>query len=185
MMALGGDPQMAYNAALLAALYALLLWIGDRRGCKAATSGRGTTVAASENAGTPAATGGGFAACVSYVWPLALAVLVGLALSAVQVLPSVEFTRHSGRVAGSAVDRLLCRIEPDTHAEHAYHFSVGPWRLAEYLWPNVSGRQFPVHRRWLEVIPAEGRIWTPLALYGTAAAACGAFGHAAAPRFAG
>lgn len=36
-----------------------------------------------------------------------------------------------------------------------------PWRLAELVWPNVSGRQYPIHRRWLEVIPAEGRVWTP------------------------
>ena len=161
MMVLGGDPQMAYNAALLAALYALLLWIGDRRSCKAATSGRGSSVAAAHRAEAPAATGGGFTVCASYVWPLVLAALVGLALSAVQVLPSMEFTRRSDRIPAEIPDRLLCRIEPGTHQEHTYDFSVGPWRLVEYLWPNVGGRQFPVHRRWLEVIPAEGRIWTP------------------------
>ena len=161
MMVLGGDPQMAYNAALLAALYALLLRIGDRRSCKAATSGRGSSVAAAHRAEAPAATGGGFTVCASYVWPLVLAALVGLALSAVQVLPSMEFTRRSDRSPAEIPDRLLCRIEPGTHQEHTYDFSVGPWRLVEYLWPNVGGRQFPAHRRWLEVIPAEGRIWTP------------------------
>lgn len=92
---------------------------------------------------------------------LALAAVIGLALSAVQVLPSMEFTRHSDRIPADVGDRLLGHTEPGTHAEHTYDFSVGPWRLAEYLWPNLSGRQFPVHRRWLEVIPAEGRIWTP------------------------
>jgi hypothetical protein len=161
MMVLGGDPQMAYNAVLLAAMYALMLWIAHKRSCKAATSGRGTAVAATHRAATPSATGGGFTVGLSYLWPLALAALVGLALSAVQVLPSMEFTRHSDRLPGPLADRLLGRVEPETHAEHTYHFSVGPWRLAEYLWPNLSGRQFPVHRRWLDVIPAEGRIWTP------------------------
>ncbi|OHB69229.1 MAG: hypothetical protein A2V70_06345 [Planctomycetes bacterium RBG_13_63_9] len=73
----------------------------------------------------------------------------------------MEFARHSDRVVDRTMDGLLCRFQPDTHQEQVYHFSVGPWRLAEYIWPNVSGRQFPVHRRWLEVIPAEGRIWTP------------------------
>jgi hypothetical protein len=118
---------------------------------------------------------------------LAVAAVAGFLLSAIQVLPSAEFTRRSGRAATSVPrtlyelpgylagdqpsldepgarwsDGLTCRrIEPGTHHEHVYHFSVGPWRLAEYLWPNVSGRQFPMHRRWLDVIPAEGRIWVP------------------------
>ena len=92
---------------------------------------------------------------------LAIAAAMGLALSAVQVLPSMEFTARSDRIPSPIGDRLLGHIEPGTHAEHTYDFSVGPWRLAEFVWPNLSGRQFPVHRRWLEVIPAEGRIWTP------------------------
>jgi hypothetical protein len=92
---------------------------------------------------------------------LAVAAAMGLALSAVQVLPSMEFTARSDRLPSPIGDRLLGHIEPGTHAEHTYDFSVGPWRLAEFVWPNLSGRQFPVHRRWLEVIPAEGRIWTP------------------------
>ncbi|MFH1922217.1 MAG: hypothetical protein ABIP48_20325 [Planctomycetota bacterium] len=59
-------------------------------------------------------------------------------------------------------DGLTCRqLEPGTHHGHVYHFSVGPWRLAEYVWPNSTGRQFPVHRRWLAAVPAEGRIWVP------------------------
>jgi len=77
------------------------------------------------------------------------------------VSPSLEFTRRSDRVPGPVGDRLLGHIEPGTHAEHTYDFSVGPWRLVEYVWPNLSGRQFPIHRRWIEVIPAEGRVWTP------------------------
>jgi hypothetical protein len=59
-------------------------------------------------------------------------------------------------------DALTCRrLEPMSHQQDVYQFSVGPWRLAEFLWPNVSGRQFPVHRRWLSVLPAEGRVWAP------------------------
>ena len=38
LMVLGGDPQMAYHAGLLAAGYAWLLWRSDRRACR-----RGTT----------------------------------------------------------------------------------------------------------------------------------------------
>ena len=59
-------------------------------------------------------------------------------------------------------DGLLCRqLDPSTHHGRVYQFSVGPWRLAEYVWPNFSGRQYPINRRWLEAVPAEGRVWTP------------------------
>ncbi|MBN1912085.1 MAG: hypothetical protein JW818_20360, partial [Pirellulales bacterium] len=59
-------------------------------------------------------------------------------------------------------DGLLCRDVPfGTHHRTVYYFSVGPWRLVEYLWPNCFGRQFPEHRRWIHVLPGEGRVWTP------------------------
>ena len=139
LMVLGGDPQAAYHAGLLAAMYAAWLWWCDpsRRSVLALFRRR------------------------SRLWLLAAAAATGLILSAVQVLPSLEFTRNSGRMAPRGAEQWLGQFQPGTHQEHIYHFSVGPWRLAEYVWPNVSGRQFPIHRRWLEVIPAEGRIWTP------------------------
>jgi hypothetical protein len=67
----------------------------------------------------------------------------------------------SGRL-GQWTDAILARDIPrGSHREHVYHYSVGPWRLAEFLWPNCGGRQFPVHRRWFEAIPGEGLVWTP------------------------
>jgi hypothetical protein len=92
---------------------------------------------------------------------LALAAATAVLLCAVQVLPSLEYARLSDRDPGSFADRLACRIEPGTHSEHTYHFSVGPWRLAEYVWPNVFGRQFPEQCRWIDALPAEGRVWVP------------------------
>ncbi len=168
LVTLGGNAELAYHAALIATMYALWLWWHERR-AKAEFTCPAPGLARSRPA------------------LLALAGGVGLTLSAIQVLPSVEFSRLSARatspiarsvyeVPGHALcgepafskhgtgwaDGLLCRrLEPGTHHEHIYHFSVGPWRLAEYVWPNVGGRQFAVHRRWLEVIPAEGRIWVP------------------------
>jgi len=92
---------------------------------------------------------------------LGAAALVALILAAVQVLPSAEFSRLSDR-SGQWSQALLSRhSEPGTHLDSVYHFSVGPWRLAEYVWPNWSGRQFPIHRRWLEILPAEGRVCVP------------------------
>ncbi|MHB8900686.1 MAG: YfhO family protein [Thermoguttaceae bacterium] len=169
-MALGGDPQTAYHAGLLAALYALVLW-GQKRGAQDDERPR--------------------------TWlrrrPLLLAVAAAAAfcLAAVQVLPSMEFTRissrHSHEVprsiyelagAGKAGDLpagrvwsdglLHRRVDEAMHQAHVYHFSVGPWRLAEYLWPNVMGRQFPLHRRWADGIPSEGRIWVPSLYMGVA-----------------
>jgi len=140
---LGGDPQMAYDAGLIAAIYAAWLWWTERKAaCGFATRG--------------------FATLERHrLTLLALAAVSAVLLSAVQVLPSLEYARLSDRDVGSFTDRLACRIEPGTHSEHTYHFSVGPWRLAEYVWPNVFGRQFPEHRRWIDALPAEGRVWVP------------------------
>jgi len=133
MMVLGGEPQMAYHAGLLAALYALLDWWQRRRAVDDAPAQQaiGSIVARSR-------------------WALlGLAAASGLALAAVQVLPTLELARLSGRGDAAA-----------SHDE-IYQFNVAPWRFAEFLWPNIGGRQFPIHRRWFSAIPAEGRIWTP------------------------
>ncbi len=153
LMVLGGDPQTAYHAVLLAAVYALIVWRQERH--------------AGHDSNVPH--GGRHVGNVPHVpmrfRPLLLAgaVAVGLVLSAVQVIPAWEFSRRSDRAEATPwLERLSCgRLEPGSHAETAYHFSVGPWRMAEFIWPNVAGRQFPVHRRWIEAIPAEGRVWVP------------------------
>src|SRR5262249_16491010 len=51
--------------------------------------------------------------------------------------------------------------QTDQHHLTLYEFSVGPWRMFEYLFPNISGRQSPIHGRWIECFPAEGPIWVP------------------------
>ena len=240
MMILGGDPQAAYHGGLLAALYAWLLWRRQRRRApKAATEYVRPPAMDKPKRTEDSAVWSGAR------WHRRLAghrlVLILLAagggslLAAVQIIPSVEWTRSSDRAVFHAprsvyeilgylrnrtktdgetpheasgehrvgqglplrsndrdnvsvqspdllrtlpeVDNvpadapahrgtgplsgLLAKSAPGTHGEQVYDFSVGPWRLAEYVWPNFSGRQFPTHRRWLRVIPAEGRVWTP------------------------
>ena len=146
IIVLGGDPQTAYHAVLLAAMYAIWIW-RCRRGMLAGwhalrNEGRGKVPNhALRSSGT----------CHPRTYHpvlLALAVLAALLLSAIQVLPSAELALRSDRTTARAV-------------EARYDFSVGPWRLAEYLWPNVGGRQFPTHRRWFDALPAEGRAWVP------------------------
>ncbi|MCU0980745.1 MAG: hypothetical protein MUF25_16470, partial [Pirellulaceae bacterium] len=92
LMVLGGDPQMAYHAGLLAAGYAWLLWRSDRR----ANRGRSVTIQLPGKARTAA----GFEVCHEtrrmhhrFVL-LSLAAMAAFALSAIQVLPSSEWSRR-------------------------------------------------------------------------------------------
>ena len=206
LMTLGGNAEMAYHAGLMAAMYALWLWWYERSGRRQGPVSLwkrvtvrvrrrpsvllGTSPSAPPGSNDPhpdpLPEGEGDAG-LSRPALLSLAAVVGLILSAVQVLPAWELSRQSGRAASPVarsvyeipkhlvsrkppsrgdgpgwIDGLTCRrLEPGTHHEHVYHFSVGPWRLAEYFWPNCGGRQFPLHRRWLDAIPGEGRIWVP------------------------
>jgi hypothetical protein len=172
LMTLGGDPQMAYDACLIAGMEALWLWWWRRS--PPLPSRPTASVPRWKTLGR------------SHPVLLGLAVAMGLALAAIQVFPSVEFSRRSGRTVSNVPrtiyelprhlsnaraasesvgywsDGLTCRrLEPGSHHEDVYQFSVGPWRLAEYLWPNIGGRQFPIHHRWFDSIPAEGRVWVP------------------------
>jgi hypothetical protein len=175
LMVLGGDPQAAYHTGLLAAMYAL--WLrrprNPRGGRRKAEGGD----AAPADVPLPAPAG----LLKNRLVLLAVAAAVALALSAIVVLPSTEFARQSQRTlcrkmqsiyeipgllrheqsATRIVSGLLGRVETGSHDEQSYHFSVGPWRLAEYLWPNVSGRQLPENHRWLDVLAMEGRVWVP------------------------
>jgi hypothetical protein len=208
MMVLGGDPQMAYSAGLLAALYAVILWLHEasgplslwervrvrasecvkvvshvfnRRRSNSRSCINGNDIAktdgphpsplpagegTNDNSPNPNALPRGEGTKTSRLLKSRLMLLVmsfvlGFLLSAVQVLISIELTSRSDRVPDALADRFLGRLPVDTHQEYTYHFSVGPWRLAEYLWPNCSGRQFPIHRHWLDALPVEGRPWSP------------------------
>lgn len=171
LMTLGGDPQMAYNAGLLAVFEIVwFAWRTKRATQRAATNTNHSDVGRS-------------------VGLLVLAAVTAFAIAAVQVIPSAGLVQRSGRAATETArslyeiptawnhedaprritDGLLCRaMPPDAHHRLVYHFSVGPWRLVEYLWPNCAGRQFPIHRRWLDVLPGEGRVWTPSLYLGAA-----------------
>jgi hypothetical protein len=154
MMVLGGDPQTAYHAGLLAVGYAVLLTRSEDRTLSSALREalrRLVRRSPSDNA-SPGPSRFGL---------LLLAAMVAFAAAAVQVVPAWELARHSTRAEAPLVDRLIGIAPPDSHLEQAYHFSVGPWRWAEFVWPNVAGQQWPVQRRWFDAIPAEGRVWTP------------------------
>lgn len=150
LMVLGGDPQMAYNTVLLSALLGVL-----------GPYGLGSPAVSPDGPARPAPP----ARRPRALLMLAGAVVIGVSLSAVQVFPSLSVAFGSDRAAThgseSLVERLFFSPPRGTHQERIYDFSVAPWRVMECLWPNVSGQMFPVNRRWLSALRAEGRIWTP------------------------
>ena len=79
----------------------------------------------------------------------AAAVLAG-ALSAAQLVPSLEFTGLTGRAT-------------DEGAHDIYPFSFEPYRLAEAAWPGVFGRRFGRPVTWGELITPTltHRTWVP------------------------
>jgi hypothetical protein len=157
LMVLGGDPQAVYHVLLVAVIRAVVL-----------LARRGSDIASARQVRRAAIRGS--------AWLLASAALA-FVLAAVQILPSARAARDSERaqydqprnlyegLSGgdlSAVGKgILGPPAAGTHHSTLYDFSVGPWRLAELLWPNCGGRMFPVHRRWFSLLPAEGRVWTP------------------------
>lgn len=181
MMILGGDPQTGYHATLALLLLGAVIWW--RRFRQRQVARRSHPVLADQQttlqddckpmAGLYAAT---------------LAIGLSFALPAVQLLPSIEWARHTDRLErtqpftiwqlvtqnhvrdGTTAEQtspcawyqgILGAPPTDTHQAHAYQFSLGPWRYAELVWPNLGGCQYPIHRRWWNAIPAEGRVWAP------------------------
>ena len=120
---------------------------------------------------------------------VAVGAAVAFCLAAIQILPSAEAARQSERAQydqprnlyesadhlysawqdpGPTLENLkevraglLGVPAADTHHASVYDYSVAPWRLAEFVWPNIGGRMFPTHRRWFSLLPDESRIWTP------------------------
>jgi hypothetical protein len=157
LMVLGGDPQSAYHAGLLAVLYAGLLWMQRRRHARSRHARRSQATEPTDPDGSTSVHTVRFGRLRPIL--LGLAAVSALLLSAVQVLPAWQWTRRSER-AVFLYPRSIYEIpqyiaRPDhesrregiakglfgvprrgTHHEHTYHFSVGPWRY-------VSGRISP------------------------------------------
>lgn len=72
---------------------------------------------------------------------LAVAGLLGLALTGVQLVPTLEFMGQSLRTSDALTENTL------------YDFSIHPARLVEFVWPNVFGTTVAGNRRWLASLP--------------------------------
>jgi hypothetical protein len=160
----GGDPEAAYVTGGLAALYVALLdppWavgLGAMFGLAAALKGRqeavhllGLTALVAPwliRLGRAPAAQTSHALRRRRTAALLWAGAVAAGVSAVQWLPSWEF------------GRLSARASPNSNHE-PYAFWIAPWRLAESLWPNCTGYQFPQHTRWIEIFNFGDGIWEP------------------------
>jgi len=172
LMTLGGDPQAAYHAGFCLAGYALIV---SAQPHDLKQQSRMWRLLRSRLALLSAACGG------------------LICLAAVQLVPSWQWTSQSNRAAyinprniyegatelsrgeeggRTASERIQTGIlgEPEfgTHHDHAYQFSVAPWRIVELLWPNITGRPFPINNRWAGAIPGADRVWTPSIYLGLA-----------------
>ena len=154
MMVLGGDAQLAYHTGMM---LVGLGWLSGRR--QKSRSKRGF---------------------VRRLATLVVAALLAIGLAAVQWLPTAGWIASSTRASYDAPrniyefvrgrfateqssgfgQTLLGQVQTGHH-QRAFDFSVGPWRAIELLWPNAGGTMFPLNRRWMNAIPAEGRVWSP------------------------
>ena len=166
MCVLGGDPQTAYLLMLMG--WSLLPFCVSADG----------EFASAETVPTRRARAQRLAGLSGR---LIVAGLLAVALSAVQLGPSWDWARTTGRALparetarslpewisrGASLrpeefSGMLRPPEVGAHEDAVYRFSIGPWRWCEVVWPAAGGRPFPLHARWMDAIPAEGAYWTP------------------------
>ncbi|NND99924.1 MAG: hypothetical protein HKN47_21605, partial [Pirellulaceae bacterium] len=96
--------------------------------------------------------------------------LCAAALAAPQIAASISWSRQSARVV--AVDDVAWHAPPKQGSvrSKSFQFSFPPWHVAEVLTPNAFGSLFPINRRISQVLPGDGRMWTPTIYLGMLAA---------------
>jgi hypothetical protein len=110
---------------------------------------------------------------------LSCVAVITTALTAIQLLPTLEWSQRSERNMRSssqtvfqwAGDRLKKNdfdneiVAPKTtnrdHSQRVYKFSLPPWQLAELALPNVSGKLYPQRNHWTFLLPDSQSIWFP------------------------
>jgi hypothetical protein len=162
MMILGGDPQMVYHVGLIAAVTAVA----------GASNHRESFVGAkSPNYGfrwLPAP-----ATIVCRFGNLILLVVVTSALSAVQLLPTMEWAQYSDRAHSTVAMNIyhgdfdsLVNLPDRPPVSDVYQFSQEPWSMLGLVFPNVFGMDAPVNSRWSAALAGAERIWTPSNYFG-------------------
>lgn len=176
MMILGGDPQMCYHVGLIMAAFGLWKFLRYRRRCfrvstplrKLHEPYRVLWQAFGWMAVTIATTAGLAAVqwIPSYVWSQDSIRSIafqrdGQVRNVYEVLANRRWVKAEDAVTGIAgVPRA------GTHHDHAYQFSQPPWTVGELIWPNVSGKTYPGHQRWIDGLPGAERMWNPSMYFG-------------------
>ena len=142
MMILGGDPQTALHAMLVAAaVFVFRLRRPDAVGSRRATAISLLTIP-----------------------------LVAALLTAPQLAASLSWSSQSDRVLSQDSQPWDQPPASGTLRDKAFQFSLPPWHAASLLTPNALGRLFPVYQRISVIIPGDGRMWTPSIYLGLLAA---------------
>ena len=166
LIVLGGDPQLAYNAGLMAALYALLLWR------------RGDPDADSEPCGyagsRPPWCCWPFRPSRADRWPRCKScrprrrldsALAGFMIRRGRCTSWLHRTARKRPMTALAEKHAwyagLLDASPSGHQRQIYQFSVGPCARWHMFGRSGAAWLFPTHRRWISGLPAEGRVWTP------------------------
>lgn len=169
MTVLGGEPQTAYHAMIALAILALFYLP------------REVTNGDDENEAISIGESMRFRAQA-----FAIVLTIGstaILLSAIQILPSMNWasrsvrsnyknprnvreipeylSRDDGEGWSGVAEGFFQKPEMGTHHHHIYQFSVPPWSLIELIWPNVTGKIAPTHRRWASKLPGADRMWQP------------------------
>lgn len=85
---------------------------------------------------------------------------LAVSLTAAQLWPVVEFTQRTVRAAGEGPHDI-------------YPFSLEPYRLVEFFWPNAFGTYFGRNANWMDLLRLSnnpGKIWVPSLYMGALAA---------------
>ena len=170
LITLGGDPQLTFH---LLVVYALIcLFAKD--------------LCVNLDSVNPVGSATQRWRTVSLLWVIP-AILFLMGLSAIQILPSYEWSQEAERMSRvepvslwdlkhfpnnevslvdsnnsrARVSGLLGKPAVGSHGEKIYNFSIAPWQYAELVWPNVTGRLYPEPQRWTSRLNEDTRIWYP------------------------
>ncbi len=147
LLVLGGDPQMAYVVGLITVALAMAKVVKI-----------GNAVSFNQRHAIDR-----FRLARFTFRQISIALFVAATLSAVQILPGVNWARDSRRADApySSFSQWWDPIQDGSRLDEIYQFSQPPWSLMELFWPNVSGRPYPTDQRWAGRLPAADRMWTP------------------------
>ncbi len=175
LMILGGDPQMVYHVGLIALATILGNWLTKRR--RFIRSNR-------NELHRPARW---LVRAISRL--VLMSTLTGL-LAAIQLIPSYVWSQQSERQFFTSPRNIYEIHEYESwpkeqqkedlwenllagstgssrdHIHHVYQFSQPPWTVAEMLWPNFSGKLFPINKRWTDHLVGSDRVWNPSLYFG-------------------